>query len=66
MADVREKFAAHVDPKVLAEVRTLAQTEGHQLQALVEEALADLFEKREQTRPHAGVLPSAADTLAAR
>lgn len=56
MADVREKFATQVDPTVLADVRKLAQQEGRQLQALVEEALADLLEKRKHGRPRANVM----------
>lgn len=56
MADVREKFATQVDPEVLAGVRKLAQQEGRQLQALVEEALSDLIEKRRNSRPRPNVM----------
>ena len=35
---------------------SLAQSEGRQIQALVDEALADLIEKRRQNRPRAGVM----------
>jgi hypothetical protein len=51
---VREKFATQVDATILAELRALAREEGRQIQALVDEALADLLEKRRQTRarPH--------------
>jgi hypothetical protein len=56
MADVREKFATQVDPGVLADIRKLAQQEGRQLQALVEEALADLLEKRRSSRPRPNVM----------
>jgi hypothetical protein len=56
MAAAREKFATQVDPKVLATVRGLAHREGRQLQALVEEALADLIEKRKHTRPREHVM----------
>ncbi len=56
MADVREKFATQVDPTLLANIRSLAQQEGRQLQALVEEALADLLEKRKNARPRAHVM----------
>jgi hypothetical protein len=56
MADVREKFATQVDPDVLADIRKLAQQEGRQLQALVEEALADLIEKRRNSRPRPNVM----------
>jgi hypothetical protein len=56
MAEMREKFATQVDPKLLASVRNLAQQEGRQLQALVEEALADLIEKRKTARPRSHVM----------
>ena len=56
MAGVREKFATQVDPALLASVRRLAQQEGRQLQALVEEALADLIEKRQEARPRSRVM----------
>jgi hypothetical protein len=56
MSAPREKFATQVDPKVLATVRGIAQKEGRQLQALVEEALADLIEKRKNTRPRDHVM----------
>ncbi len=56
MAEVREKFATQVDPKLLASVRGLAQQEGRQLQALVEEALVDLIEKRKHGRPRPQVM----------
>ncbi|MBV1702210.1 MAG: hypothetical protein KGQ46_10360 [Hyphomicrobiales bacterium] len=52
----REKFATQVNSKILSTVRSLAQSEGRQLQALIDEALADLIEKRKQTRPRAHVM----------
>ena len=56
MSVAREKFATQVDPAVLAEVRRLAQEEGRQLQALIDEALRDLVEKRRKSRPRAHVM----------
>jgi hypothetical protein len=56
MPEPREKFATQVDPNLLASVRSLAQREGRQLQALIEEALTDLIEKRTNTRPRPGVM----------
>jgi hypothetical protein len=56
MAEPREKFATQVDPTLLAAVRSLAQKEGRQLQALIEEALSDLIEKRNNTRPRERVM----------
>ncbi|WP_439620943.1 hypothetical protein [Hyphomonas sp.] len=52
----REKFATQVSSEILAAVRDLAQVEGRQLQALVDEALADLIEKRKQGRPRTHVM----------
>ena len=55
-SQAREKFATQVNSEVLAAVRDLAQSEGRQLQALVDEALVDLLEKRRQVRPRAHVM----------
>ena len=52
----REKFATQVDSSLLCELRQLAKTEGRQLQALIEEALTDLMEKRKHERPRAHVI----------
>lgn len=54
MPKTREKFAARVDSEILSAIRKIAQQEGSQLQALVNEAPADLIEKRKQarSRPH--------------
>ena len=52
----REKFTTRVDSEILAAVRRLARSEGRQLQSLVDEALADLIEKRKGSRPRARVM----------
>jgi len=52
----REKFATQVNSDILSTVREIAQNEGRQLQALIDEALADLIEKRKQSRPRARVM----------
>lgn len=53
MPEVRAKFAPQVDA-LLAQARELAKNESRQIQALVDEALADLLEKHRKTRsrPH--------------
>ena len=56
MSVAKEKFATQASPEILAELRALAHAEGRQLQALVDEALADLIEKRKKTRPRAHVM----------
>jgi Antitoxin-like ribbon-helix-helix len=52
----REKFATQVDSDILEAVRRLAREEGRQLQALVDEALSDLVEKRRKARPRPHVM----------
>jgi len=56
MAQAREKFATQVNSKILKQVRGLAEREGRQLQVLVEEALADLLEKRKRSQPRQHVM----------
>ncbi|MEO8725806.1 MAG: ribbon-helix-helix domain-containing protein [Acidobacteriaceae bacterium] len=56
MSPQREKFATQVNSEVLTRVRVLAQKEGRQLQALMDEALADLIEKHEHAKPRAHVM----------
>ncbi|MBK7747859.1 MAG: hypothetical protein IPP57_09230 [Candidatus Obscuribacter sp.] len=56
MAEGREKFATQVNSQILSLVRALAQSEGRQLQALVDEALSDLIEKRKNAKPRQHVI----------
>ncbi len=56
MSRAREKFATQVNPEILEAVRALAAREGRQIQALVDEALGDLLEKRKNGRPRAHVM----------
>lgn len=55
-SQAREKFATQVNSEILSAVRKLAQSEGRQLQALMDQALTDLIEKRKQARPRAHVV----------
>jgi hypothetical protein len=52
----REKIETQVDPEILSAVRAIAQSEGRDFPASVDEALADLIEKRKQGRPRAHVM----------
>lgn len=56
MSKTREKFATQVNAEILSAIRAIAEQEGRQLQALVDEALADLIEKRRQARPRPHVM----------
>ncbi|GBQ05695.1 hypothetical protein [Acidiphilium acidophilum] len=55
-SQAREKFATQVNSEILTSIRTIARSEGRQLQAVVDEALADLIEKRKQSKPRANVM----------
>jgi len=55
MAD-RTKFATQLDPELLDAVRGLAQSEGRQIQSVIEEALAGLIEKRRRSQPRRHVM----------
>lgn len=56
MSTAKEKFATQATPEILAALRALAHAEGRQLQALVDEALADLIEKRMKSKARAHVM----------
>ena len=56
MSQTREKFATQVNAEILASIRAIAAKEGRQLQALMDEALADLIEKRKQASPRPHVM----------
>ena len=56
MSQNREKFATQVNSEILSAVRELAESEGRQLQALVDEALGDLIEKRKHAKPRPHVM----------
>lgn len=58
----REKFATQVNRSTLLELRQLARSEGRQLQALVEEALGDLLEKRKLGTPRRSVMEAYLDS----
>lgn len=54
MSGSNVKFATQVDQELLDSIKGLARKEGRQIQALVNEALTDLLDKRKNmsTRPH--------------
>ena len=52
----KQRFAAQVDPELLATARAIAVAEGRQFQSIVEEALLDFVEKRKTPGPRAHVM----------
>ncbi len=47
VAIARQKFATQVDADLLKEVRELAQSEGRQIQAIVEDALREHLQAKQ-------------------
>ena len=60
---MRKKFATQVDEEMLASFRRLAEEEGRQIQALVDEAFSDVIEKHKKSRPRSYVLSTYAGSL---
>ena len=56
MTTQREKFSSQADPKILSEVRELAQKQGRQFQSIIEDALTEYLERNQTDRPRAHVL----------
>ena len=57
------KFASQVDAELLGKVRDIANAEGRQLQALNDEALRDLIEKRNSAKPRSEIMNAYRSTL---
>ena len=55
-ASFQNRSLAREDSETLSAVRAIAGREGRQLQALVDEAFADLIEKRKKATPRAHVM----------
>lgn len=56
MSTSNVKFATQVDQKLLGSVKELAKQEGRQIQALVNEAFADLLDKRKNMNARSHVM----------
>jgi hypothetical protein len=56
MTEPRQKFASQAAPELLQAVRSIADEEGRQLQAIIEEALREYVERKRGERPREQVL----------
>ena len=56
MDQKRQKFATQVEVGLLAEIRQIANRDGRQLQAVVEDAFRIYLEERKRTKPRAHVI----------
>lgn len=59
----REKFSSQAAPEVLAALRQIAEAQGRQLQAVLDEALRDYIDRHQQERPRRHVMASFASSL---
>jgi predicted transcriptional regulator len=60
---VREKFSSQAAPDVLAALRQLAESQGRQFQAVLDEALRDYLERHQADKPRKHVMASFAASL---
>lgn len=47
----REKFTSQAVPEVLAELRQIAESQGRQFQAILEEAMRDYIDRQQKEKP---------------
>lgn len=59
----REKFSSQAAPEVLAALRRIAEAEGRQFQAVLDEALRDYIDRHQNERPRRHVLAAFADSV---
>ncbi|MGB5065436.1 MAG: hypothetical protein WBQ37_17025 [Candidatus Competibacter sp.] len=56
MSAVRQKFSSQADPRLLGELRAIAQEEGRQFQSVLEQALREFVERKRDATPRARVM----------
>ena len=54
----REKFSSQASPDVLMALREIAEVQGRQFQAVLDEALRDYIDRQQKTRPRRHVMES--------
>lgn len=60
---VREKFSSQAAPEVLAALRQIAESEGRQFQAVLDEALRDYIDRHQKERPRRHVMAAFASSV---
>ena len=60
---VREKFSSQAAPEVLAALRQIAESQGRQFQAVLDEALRDYIDRQQNERPRRHVMQAFASSL---
>lgn len=59
----REKFSSQAAPDVLAALRQIAESQGRQFQAVLDEALRDYIDRHQNQRPRRHVVAAFAESL---
>lgn len=59
----REKFSSQAAPEVLAALRQIAESQGRQFQAVLDEALRDYIDRQQKERPRRHVIAAFASSL---
>jgi hypothetical protein len=59
----REKFSSQASPEVLAALRQIAENQGRQFQAVLDEALRDYIDRQQKERPRRHVMASFASSM---
>ncbi len=62
-ATPREKFSSQAAPEVLLALRDIAETQGRQFQAVLDDALRDYIDRQQKERPRRHVMASFASSL---
>lgn len=52
----RQKYASQADPELLTAMKQVAKEEGRQFQAIMEDAMRDYLERRNNASPRAHVM----------
>jgi predicted transcriptional regulator len=60
---VREKFSSQASPEVLASLRQIAETQGRQFQAVLDEAMREYIDRQQKERPRRHAMAAFASSL---
>ena len=60
---LREKFSSQASPEVLAALRQIAESQGRQFQAVLDEAMRDYIDRQQKERPRRHVMTTFASSL---
>jgi protein-disulfide isomerase-like protein with CxxC motif len=62
-SSAREKFSSQAAPEVLAALRQIAESQGRQFQAVLDDALRDYIDRQQKERPRRHVMAAFASSL---